>query len=121
APKQIPDDISSNIAIAWKETAEAARAVTAAMPLLRRARRVMVLTVSEDETEPPSDASGQRLAEHLRWHGLKVAAHRAPLDMFTPPEALMAAAKNGGASMLVMGGYGHSRALEFVFGGFTRH
>ncbi len=118
-PRHVADDISSSIAIAWKETPEAARAVTAAMPLLRLARRVVVLTVSEDEAD--SEASGQKLVEQLRWHGLKVVAHRVPVDNLSPAETLTVTTKDVGAKMLVMGGYGHSRAFEFIFGGFTRH
>ena len=121
APREVSEDICSTIAIAWKETAEAARAVTAAMPLLHLARRVLVLSVSEDDDPTEAESSARRLAEQLRWHGFKVAAHHVPADTLAPAEALMDVAKKVGAKLLVMGGYGHSRAYEFVFGGFTRH
>jgi nucleotide-binding universal stress UspA family protein len=42
-------------------------------------------------------------------------------DGRAPAETLLAAARAAGADLLVMGGYGHSRMREVIFGGFTRH
>jgi nucleotide-binding universal stress UspA family protein len=121
APQRTPEDLTSTIAIAWKETAEAARAVTAAMPLLRRATKVLILSVSEDDDATRAERSASCLADKLRWHGLNVVPHHVPRDTLSAPEALMAVASEMRARLVVMGGYGHSRAYEFVFGGFTRH
>jgi nucleotide-binding universal stress UspA family protein len=120
-PPAIPEDFSGTVAIAWKETAEAARAVTAAMPILKKASRIVVLSANESGEAAQAEASAVCLADQLRWHGVKVQAHQVPLDMLAPAEAVLAVAADMGAALVVMGGYGHSRAIEFVLGGFTRY
>ena len=121
APQKMPAELTSTIAIAWKETAEAARAITAAMPLLKCASKVLVLSASEDDDATATEKSAARLADKLRWHGLNVAAHHVPRDTLSPAEAFFAVVSEMHARLVVMGGYGHSRAFEFLFGGFTRH
>jgi len=105
------------IAIAWKPTPQAARAVAAAMPFLGRASEIAVVTV-EEAAEGHDDAD--RLVHNLGWHGLAATAQ--PLK---PGPAGAAATLLTGirdrADLLVMGGYGHSRLREWVFGGFTQH
>ena len=99
------------VVIAWKDTAEAARAVAVAMPFIARAGRVLVLSVEEAvvEAEPASCA---RLVATL--------SRQVPLGEGTAVEAMMTAAVAAGAGLLVMGGYGHSELRETVFGGFTQ-
>jgi nucleotide-binding universal stress UspA family protein len=105
------------IAIAWKPTPQAARAVAAAMPFLSQAREIVVITV-EEAAEGKDDAD--RLVGNLAWHGLAATALR-----LTPgPEgaaATLLAGVGARADLLVMGGYGHSRLREWAFGGFTEH
>jgi nucleotide-binding universal stress UspA family protein len=104
------------IAIAWKPTPQAARAVAAAMPFLARAKEVVVITVEEQEA---GHHEADRLVRNLAWHGIR--ATTAPLKP-GPAGAgatLLAAARDR-ADLLVMGGYGHSRLREWVFGGFTQ-
>jgi hypothetical protein len=58
----------STVLVCWKETAEASRAVGAAMPLLTKAERVVVAGVEEDD---PSLANGLTdLSSQLAWHGI---------------------------------------------------
>jgi len=118
---EIPADVTSTIAIAWKPTAEAARAVTAAMPLLLKSSRVVVLTASEDENAAAAEACSNRLADQLRWHGVNVKAHHVPPDSLTAAEAVFAVSAEMGAKLLVMGAYSHGRVFETIFGGFTQH
>ena len=120
APAEPDPKMADTIAVAWKSTREAAHAVTAAMPLLERARRVVVLTVTEEEAAA-SDAHGAHaLAELLRWHGIKAEGYAVEIAGLHAPEAMLAAAREHRAGMLVMGAYTHSRARETVFGGFTK-
>lgn len=104
------------IAIAWKPTPQAARAVALAMPLLTRAREIVVITVEE---EPDGRDDAARLVRNLAWHGLAATTER-----LRPGEegaaATLLARIGGRADLLVMGGYGHSRLREWVFGGFTQ-
>jgi nucleotide-binding universal stress UspA family protein len=110
--------LDSVIGIAWKDTREAAGAVRAALPFLRTARHVTIFNVPE--TDEGSDKSVVRLAKALRWYNPNVSVQ--PLLEHTRPAVtvLLDAAVQAGCGLLVMGGYGHSRLMEAVFGGFTR-
>jgi nucleotide-binding universal stress UspA family protein len=109
------------IAIAWKPTREAARAVALAMPFLARAKEILVLTVAEEPPEEggvvPDDAAP--LVRNLAWHGLAARAERLRPGEEGAAATLLAAASER-ADLLVMGGYGHGRLREWVFGGFTQ-
>jgi nucleotide-binding universal stress UspA family protein len=106
------------VAIAWKPTPHAARALTAALPFLSTAKQIVVLTVDEDQRKPEEDA--ERLMTGLRWHGIPVSVRHLRAEGQSGPEALLSAATEH-AALLVMGGYGHSRLREWIFGGFTLH
>ena len=110
-----PAIVGGVAAIAWKPTPQAARAVAAAMPFLARASEIVIMTVAEEE-EP--DESAGRLARNLAWHGLRAGTRVLRPGDRGAPETLLAAAQET-AGLLVMGGYGHSRLREWVFGGFT--
>jgi nucleotide-binding universal stress UspA family protein len=109
------------IAIAWKDAPEAARAVTAAMPLLEKAREIHVFSANESG---PRGAEGiessDRIVRCLRWHGLNVQGHFVIPAGRTPVDAVLQSAREVDAGLLVMGAYGHSRMRGFVFGGFTQ-
>ncbi len=102
------------IVIAWKATREAAHAVTAALPFVALAKAILILTVAEEEDL--SSEEGTQLMQSLRWRGIAVEAHRLEPDERSPADTLLAAAAERRA-LLVMGGYGHSRLREWVFGG----
>ena len=112
----VPARPSGTVVIAWKDTAEAARTVSAAMPLLEEARRIFVVTASEDE-EPHSDSSG--VVSHLEWRGLKCEAIHIEPRGRDAYDAVLETARAAGADLLVAGAYGRSRLSEVVFGGFT--
>jgi nucleotide-binding universal stress UspA family protein len=113
----LTQDFGNRVAIAWKPTPQAARAVAAALPFLARAKEVSVLTVEEEEGRR-EDAT--RLIGYLAWRGIRAAAHRLGAGAGDGAAALLAAASET-SSMLVMGGYGHTRLREWVFGGFTQY
>ena len=110
---------AGTVAIAWKETPEAARAVSAAMPLLQRAGRVHVLAWDE---EPPLEVTGQQLDldGYLRLHGVEPTWHRGGPAPQALGELLLSRLSDLGADLLVMGCYGHSRAREWILGGTSR-
>jgi len=108
--------IGGTVAIAWKGTPQTVRAVAAAMPFLTRATEIVLMTVSEGG-DGGNDA--YRLIRNLAWHGLRARREHLSADDRDPAETLLAAAAQN-AGLLVMGGYGHSRLREWVFGGFTR-
>ena len=109
--------IPETIVIAWKAAPEAARAVTAAMPLLSRAKQILIATVAEEEGL--SDEEGARLTTALGWHGLHVSTRHLRPDRLGAADTLLAAAAEQSA-LVVMGAYGHSRMREWIFGGFTQ-
>ena len=109
-------DPTGTAVIAWNGSYEAANAVRNAVPLLKMASDVRVVEFSEKkERQFPSTM----LLEYLSRHGihgqLEARATKEPLD-----EALVRYAEGLDAGLIVMGGYGHSRAGEFLFGGVTR-
>jgi nucleotide-binding universal stress UspA family protein len=110
--------LPDTVVIAWKAAPEAARAVTAAMPLIATAKRVLIVTVAEEMGL--SDQEGARLMTSLRWHGLDVSTRHLRPGTAGAADTLLAAARDE-AALVVMGAYGHSRLREWVFGGFTRH
>ena len=109
-------EMAERIAIAWKPTPQTARAVSAAMPFLARAKEIVVMTVQEEEGR---SVDADRLLRNLEWHGLKAVAQPLSPDGCSAAETLVAAAEQN-VGLLVMGGYGHSRLREWVFGGFTQ-
>lgn len=120
APDAPLSSLGSTVAIAWKETAEAARAVTAAMPFLALAKKVIVMTAAEPGgSADDARTSAERLAAQLRRRCPEVAAVGIPPSAHGLPP-LIAKVKELGADLLVSGAYSHSRTRELVFGGFTR-
>ncbi|MRV70380.1 universal stress protein [Duganella sp. FT92W] len=105
--------------IAWNGSVEAVRAVTAAIPLLRRAGNV---TVAMFNPEVGPDAHGEEpgadIAQYLARHGVKVEVMRSPTPIDVGNSILSLAATIG-ADLLVMGCYGHSRFREKMLGGAT--
>jgi nucleotide-binding universal stress UspA family protein len=120
APAIARPSIGRHIAIAWKDSAEAARAVAAAMPLLPLAETVTIFAVQEtSDTHNDSDA-GTRLRNALSWHNSATILRSVPRTNHDPVEVLLSLVEADGADLLVMGGYSHSRLREAMFGGFTR-
>jgi Universal stress protein family len=111
-----PESIGKVIAVAWNGSAEAARAVAGALPLLHNADEVHILTAASPRTDVER-ADG--LARYFGWQGLSCERHAMyPTSQVGP--ALLAKARELRADLLVMGGYGRSRVSELVFGGVTR-
>ncbi len=104
-----------------ENVAEAARAVTAAMPLLQKARRIDVYGANESDKRAADcvDCSDS-IVRYLRWHGLNAMGHFVILADRTAADAVLESARHVEVDLLVMGAYGHSRVREFVFGGFTQ-
>lgn len=114
----LPDTLARQVVVAWKPTREAARAVSAALPLLRAAERVHVALWS-DASGAAGDAA-EPIEHYLRSHGVATTVHRYGTVTRDIGEHLLSAAADLQADLLVMGCYGHSRAREWVLGGATR-
>jgi nucleotide-binding universal stress UspA family protein len=111
--------VGQTILIAWKPTREAARAVSAAVPLLQRARRVHVLTFGE--TQEQVIGAGLDLDGYLKLRGIEPVWHReGGAEPGNVGDLLLSRAFDLEADLMVMGCYGHSRAREWVLGGTSR-
>ncbi|WP_374545976.1 universal stress protein [Rhodoblastus sp.] len=104
--------------VCWNASAQAARALSSALPLLRAAGSVEVLCVS-DADAPSRDLPGFNIARHLARHGVAATLR----DITTAQDAasaILGHAADSAADFLVMGGYGHWRLSEMILGGTTR-
>jgi nucleotide-binding universal stress UspA family protein len=110
-------EMLKHVAIGWDGTKTSTHAVAAALPLLEMAEKVSVLTIDE----PKKTADPERLVAYLGRHGVSAQAEHIPAEGLDPGYALLENAATRGAHMLVMGGYGHSRLREFIFGGATEN
>ncbi|MCI3179233.1 hypothetical protein C5708_03100 [Caulobacter sp. CCUG 60055] len=108
------------VLIAWEPSAQSARAVHDALPLLGEASMVRILTVSQTTHAAMAADAGVKLKAHLERHGvpnLSVMDLRFDLrDERTLAEQI----GGGGFDLLVMGAYSHPMWLEFLFGGATQ-
>jgi nucleotide-binding universal stress UspA family protein len=105
------------IVVAWKDAREPARALTAAMPLLTEAERVMVAEVVEDR---PSANDAATVAAQLKWHGLRAESRTIRADGHPVAALLSSAVEACSADLLVMGSYSTGPLREEIFGGCTR-
>jgi nucleotide-binding universal stress UspA family protein len=108
-----------HVAACWDGSVAAARAIGDAMPLLERAKQIDVVTVTKaggDEKEIP----GADMAQHLARHGCNVDTQRVLATEIDTTSAILSYVADRGTSLLVMGGYGHSRLREYALGGVTR-
>jgi len=117
-PKRALSGAPERIAVAWDHSGRAARAVGDALPLLRRAKHVEVVTIIGEK--PIGSRSGTRLIEHLARHDIEAVFAERPSHGKPIGDVLEAYAVEHEIDLLVMGAYGHSRAREFVLGGATR-
>jgi nucleotide-binding universal stress UspA family protein len=112
--------IGTSAMVAWDGSLEATHAVAAALPLLKLARQVTVVVFNPDERPGVhGELPGADLALYLSRHGVKVDVQAQP-STIDAGNALLSAAADLGADLLVMGGYGHSRFREMMLGGVTR-
>ncbi|MCP3468032.1 universal stress protein [Bradyrhizobium sp. CCGUVB23] len=109
---------ASRIGICWDGSRLAARALRDAMPFITEADALT--TISLNASEIPADASPERLARHLARKGLPTKAISLQSDRGNLQSSILSIAADEGLDLLVMGGYGHSRLQETVFGGVTR-
>ncbi len=117
-PREVPTSLGKHILIGWNRSANAARAVMAAMPFIKTAETVTVCYVT---TGAKSGPDAEELAASLAWHDVDVKVQHIPAGGAPISDLLMTEAANTGGDLVVMGAYSHSRMREFVLGGVTRH
>ncbi|KAB7739923.1 universal stress protein [Parvibaculum sedimenti] len=118
APKTAVPAIGCTVAIGWDDSPVAAHAVTAAMPFLDEAKKVIIFSIGRKELDP---APASMLADYLALHGVVADIHLVEAQGQPIGSVLLSNAEKAGADLLVVGGYGHSRLREFILGGATQH
>ena len=118
APAAAPQVIGANVLVAWNGSTEQTRTTAFAMPLLREAREVTVLSVEGGMTPGPT---GEEVAHYLLMNGVAATAVTAAPGTRTTGETILDHAKTHGCDLLVKGAYTQSRLRQMVFGGATRH
>jgi len=109
-------DIGRHVLVAWNGSREAARALRDAAPILARAQKVSVLIVAPRGEGAPDDL----LQRHLARHQINAAVIEDRSEDAAAGEVLRRAVVEQGASLVVMGLYGHPRLQEIALGGASR-
>jgi nucleotide-binding universal stress UspA family protein len=109
-------DVSGTAIVAWDGSMPAAAALTAAVPLLRLARRVVVLQVEDGTRGEPIEEA----AAYLSRHGARPIMRKVITERADAAESLQRVCSDERASYCVMGLYGHSPMREALLGGVTR-
>jgi nucleotide-binding universal stress UspA family protein len=119
SPPSPPQQIATNVLIAWNCSTEQARAIALAMPLLQKAERVTVLTVIGGTGVP--GPSAEQLIRYLQRNGIVAEPLRVELDGRNTGQAILATAQSLGCDLLTKGAYTQSRLRQMIFGGATQH
>lgn len=115
-PPEVGRLAAKRVAVGWTNTCEARRAVRDALPFLKRASEAVVVTV---DTGHGTDDTRDVIA-FLQAHDVCATSVRAEAQGIAAAKALVEAAVQHGADLIVTGAYGHGRLREWVFGGVTR-
>ncbi len=110
----------ATVVAAWDGGREGTRAIAEAMPFLRRATRVVLVTVDRETLEDSARLPAADMARHLDRHGIAVKVNQIRSRQRNPSDAILEQLALAEADLLVMGGYGHSRLRQWVLGGVTR-
>jgi nucleotide-binding universal stress UspA family protein len=119
APPSPRPQMGTNVLIAWNRSTEQARTTAFAMPILRKASRVVVLTVEGGAAVP--GPTGEQLCRYLQLNGVPAKPLTVGLNGRVTGEAILEHANALGCDLLIKGAYTQSRLRQFIFGGTTRY
>ena len=116
----VPDSLKrfdlDSALVAWDGSPASAAALRAAVPLLRRAARVAILEIEDGSVRAPAEEA----ATYLSRHDIHAEIRRVPAGDSGAADLILDQLADGGFGYLVMGGFGHRRFAEALFGGVTR-
>lgn len=118
APEVAPATVDGHVTIAWNNSPEAARALAGAMPMLRIATSVSVLSCKERGSGEDSADLGTVIA-YLDMHGVKAKGTEVIAQHQRPASEIIDAALALGSDLLVLGSVVHSRTHSLVYGSLT--
>lgn len=123
----VKGEIGKRVLLGWNDSREAARAAFDALPFLSKAESVRILSIAQEkrsrwgsQSDASASTSPDQLAASLRRHGVSCSVAQikaAPSDV---AGAFLGEVESSKCDLVVMGGYGHWRVREVVFGGATR-
>ncbi len=113
--RPVSNELGNRVVIAWKQSAEACRAIAAAMPIIERAKSVLIVSVGQNKGEKPLLA----LQDYVSLHGKNVESTVVASTGEETGEQLIDLAAEEPGSILVAGAFSHRRWREEVFGGVT--
>jgi len=106
------------VLVAWKDTREARRAIHDALPLLIKARNVVVTEIASSDDHAAARESVARVSGWLARHGIAAEEKVVGADMANASQ-LTGLARTYGADLIVAGAYGHNRQGRWTLGGIT--
>ena len=113
--------VGQNVLIAWKETRESARAVSDALPFLKRADKVVVMSISSPKDDSVHQSrSDAGIAAYLARHDIVAKVRPEVAEDIDVGNLLLSRAADLSADLIVMGAYSRARLAERVLGGVTR-
>lgn len=118
APKTPTATVGERVLVAWNGSTETARTIAAAMPFLKRAARVEVVSVASAFVPGPS---GEELVRNFKAHGIDAVSRHIAVGNKPAGEVFLDEAQAMQADLLIKGAYTQSRLRQMIFGGATRH
>ena len=118
-PSNGPRKVATNIMIHWNGSTEQARANAFAMPLLRLAERVSVLTVVGGQAVP--GPSADQIVQQLRYNDIPAQVRKVELEDRDTGEAVLDAGRAEGCDLLIKGAFTRTRLRQMIFGGATSY
>jgi nucleotide-binding universal stress UspA family protein len=110
----------AHVLVAWKDSRESRRAVADSLPLLSKAEKITVIGIAEEGDETSNRRSVDDVANFIHLHGANASALAVASNGQPAADQLLTYAEANGVGLIVLGGYGHARAREWIFGGVTR-
>jgi nucleotide-binding universal stress UspA family protein len=113
----IPEQIGQNIMVAWDGGRESTRALHDAIPFLRDAATIKIVSIG---TNPNSALSPGAVVDHLKRLGIRATIDTTSTLGLTVEDEIFSRIDWEGVDLLVAGAFGHSRVQEHIFGGVSR-
>jgi nucleotide-binding universal stress UspA family protein len=109
-----------HVLVAWKDSRESRRAVVDSLPMLAKAEKITVIGIAESGDEPSNRRSIEDVTNFIRLHRISATAVAVSSNGQSAADQLLAYGEANAVGLIVLGGYGHARTREWIFGGVTQ-
>jgi nucleotide-binding universal stress UspA family protein len=116
-----PATLGERVVVAWNGSREAARAIHDALPLLRRAGSVILVSLGAPDPGALPPGPRMDMAAHLLAKGVPVERERLGRSEISAMDQLLSHICDLGADLLVMGAHGHRGPFARLRQSGTRH